>query len=211
VKIVERFLSIEGEGTHAGLPCWFIRASGCNLRCGYCDTAYAYEGGEELGVDVLVAEAMSLPFRRVHLTGGEPLLQPDAPDLVMRLLGEGFTVLVETNGSLDISILPEGAVVVMDVKTPGSGMNGRMRMDNLGRLKPTDEVKFVLTSRGDYEWARGVIREHGLVGRCHVLLSPAYGMLDPAGLSAWMLHDGIDARLNMQLHKIIHGPDKQGV
>lgn len=210
-KVIEIFASIQGESSHAGLPCAFVRLEGCNLRCRYCDTAYAYEGGRAMSLAQVLAEVADMGIELVELTGGEPLLHEETPELARALMEAGHRVLVETNGSLPISALPLGAMAIVDMKTPGSGMSGMMDMGNLHALRPGDEVKFVITSRGDYEWARSVILEHKVHERAAVLLSPAYGALAPELLVKWMLEDRLQARLNLQLHKYIWSPNKRGV
>lgn len=211
MKVCEIFTSIQGEGTRAGRPCTFVRFTGCNLRCVYCDTVYAYYEGAEYSEDALVEEVKGRGQRLVEITGGEPLLQPGVPRLVKRLLDEGFEVLVETNGTLSIEEIDRRAVILMDVKTPGSGMFGKTDLGNLDRIKPSDEVKFILTGRADYEWSRSFIRDFNLPGRCAVILTPAYGLLEPADLAGWIVGDGLDVRLGIQIHKYIFGPDKRGV
>jgi len=211
MKVCEIFTSIQGESTYAGLPCTFVRLTGCNLRCSYCDTTYAYDEGRDMSIDEILSEVSAAGVPLVEITGGEPLMHEDAPALVGSLVDKGYGVLVETNGSIDISVLPEGVVVVMDLKTPRSGMHEKNRLDNIQLLRNSDEVKFVLMDESDYKWALGLIREYGLEDRCKVLLSPVYGELEPRLLSEWMLRDKVRARLNLQLHKYIFGPDERGV
>ena len=206
VQVIELFTSIQGESTHAGRPCFFIRLAGCNLRCGYCDTTHAYGGGIDMPVADIVTQWRMSNAAVVEITGGEPLLQAGFPDLACALRDSSpRPVLVETNGSRDISAVPGQVVTVMDVKCPGSGESAAMDMGNLARLRPYDEVKFVVTDRADYIWARDIIRQHALPARCHaVFLSPAMPGMDPADLGAWMVEDGVDARLQVQLHKVIN-------
>jgi 7-carboxy-7-deazaguanine synthase len=211
MKVSEIFTSIQGESSHAGMPCTFVRLSGCNLRCSYCDTLYAREGGLEFSEEEIVREVSRRGVRLVEVTGGEPLIEQGVPGLVKRLLDGGHTVLLETNGSVSIKDLDPRALVIMDIKTPGSGMSENMDLSNITLLKPADEVKFVITDRADYEWAREFIKSHGLEDRCTVLLSPAFGLIPPEALTRWMLKDGLRARLNLQIHKYVFGPDKQGV
>lgn len=211
MKVCEIFSSVQGESTYTGLPCTFIRLSGCNLRCKYCDTTYAYDEGAEYSVDKLTDEAGRRGMGLVEITGGEPLLQKGVWELVTRLSDGGFTVLLETNGSIGIEGLDPRTTVIMDVKAPGSGMSGETDLANLGLLKPSDEVKFVLTDRADYEWARDFMRNYRLEDTCKVLLSPVFGVLDPRKLAGWMMGDGLGARLNLQLHKYIFGPERTGV
>ena len=207
----EIFKSIQGESWFAGLPCVFVRLTGCNLRCNYCDTTYAYEGGEELSVEELLERVEGYTCPMVDITGGEPLLQDETPELAEALLQKARTVLVETNGSLDIDILPKGIVRIVDVKCPDSGQSEKMFWENMDRLMKTDEVKFVLQSRHDYEWAKSVVDDYELLQRCMVLFSPAFGILPPSTLAEWILADGLTVRLNLQLHKYIWSPDKRGV
>lgn len=210
MKVVEIFTSIQGESSYAGKPCTFVRMTGCNLRCAYCDTQYAYDHGEELSEDSIIKKVKKAGIQLVEITGGEPLLQKGAGALIKRLLDEGFDVLVETNGSCSIKDIDKRAVVILDIKTPGSGMSDKMDFSNIDYLKNTDEIKFVITNRGDYEWAKDIMSKYDLFAKDHILLSPAYGMLDPQKLLRWMLEDGINARLNLQLHKYIFGPDAKG-
>ena len=211
MKVCEIFASIQGESTYAGLPCVFVRMTGCNLRCSYCDTTYAYEEGREMSLEEIVRSVEGYGIRLVEMTGGEPLLQKGLNPLVKRLLDGGYTVLIETNGSVGIADVDKRAVVIMDIKTPKSGMFEKMDMNNLQYLKPADELKFVVYDREDYDWVKDFIRDRELTGRCEILLSPAYGILDPESLSRWMLHDRFPARLNLQIHKYLYGPERRGV
>ena len=211
MKICEIFSSIQGESTYAGLPCTFVRLSGCNLRCSYCDTQHAYEGGSELTVDEVLRAVRQSGIELVEITGGEPLLQTESRVLTLRLLEEGYRVLIETNGSISTHDVDQRAVTILDVKTPGSGESGRMDFSNLDRLRPSDQVKFVVCGREDYEWSKGVMRDHGLGRRCVVLLSPADGFMSAESLARWMTDDRLQARLNMQIHKYVFGPDRRGV
>ena len=211
MKVCEIFTSIQGESTHAGLPCAFIRLSRCNLRCSYCDTQYAYSDGADRSEDDIVNQVRQAGIRLVEITGGEPLLQKEVYSLTTRLLEEGYGVLMETNGSMKIKDIDRRTCVILDMKTPGSGMSDRMDLTNLEIMKHSDEIKFVLTSRDDYEWAKKMIQSYQLTNRCHILLSPAYGILHPEDLAAWMIQDRMQARLNLQLHKYIFGPERRGV
>lgn len=211
MKICEIFTSIQGETTYAGLPSIFIRTTGCNLRCSYCDTVYAYEEGSELTEDEIVDNTDAIGLRTVVITGGEPLLHEGTFSLARRLLDGGHTVLIETNGSKDISAMDARAVIILDIKTPGSGMDGTLLRSNLSYLKREDQAKLVMADRRDYEWAKDFVMEHSLARKCQILFAPAYGMLDPRDLSRWMIHDRLEVRLNLQLHKYIHGPDTRGV
>lgn len=207
MKVCEIFSSIQGESTYAGVPCTFVRMTGCNLRCSYCDTVYAYEEGTELTEEEIMDKIQAIGLKTVEMTGGEPLLQEGVASLVKKLLDKGHRVLIETNGSQDIGGIDRRAVIILDIKTPGSGMSDKVMLSNLTLLKPEDEVKFVIAGRDDYEWAKNFIREHSVMGRCAILFSPAFGMLDPQDLSKWILKDRLEVRLNLQLHKYIYGPD----
>jgi 7-carboxy-7-deazaguanine synthase len=211
MKICEIFTSIQGESSHVGKLCTFIRFSECNLRCSYCDTQYAYNGGVELSEAEIINEVSIVGVNLITITGGEPLMQEGVFHLIERLLADGHRVLVETNGSLSIKELDPRATVVLDVKTPGSGMWEEMDLSNLHFLKPEDELKFVIVNRADYDWAKAFIKEHRLKEKCKVLFSPAFGMIEPSALANWMLQDRLDVRFNLQAHKYIFGPDKKGV
>jgi len=211
VKICEIFTSIQGESSYAGMPCTFIRLTGCNLRCSYCDTTYAYYGGKELSEDEIISEVRRAGIGLVEITGGEPLLQSESYHLIKRLLDEGYIVLVETNGSKSIKEIDRRAVVILDIKTPGSEMSGEMDFSNFNNIKNTDEIKFVITSKMDYEWSKEIIYRHRLMDKCHLLLSPAFGILPPEDLAKWMLEDRLRARLNLQLHKYIFSPERKGI
>lgn len=205
VNVCETFISIQGESTFAGLSCFFIRLAGCNLRCRYCDTTYAYAPGSEAPIEQLVSESRAAKAAIVEITGGEPLLQPAFRELASALRDRGGKpVLVETNGSRDISVIPTGVIAIMDVKCPGSGESESMDPANIGRLRPQDEVKFVLTDRTDYEWARDFVKRHTLASRCHaVMFSPVFGVLTAKDLGQWILEDGLSVRLQVQLHKVL--------
>ena len=211
LTVNEVFLSIQGEGTRAGRPCAFVRLTGCPLRCVWCDTAYAFHEGTRRSEDELVAEIARWPTRLVCLTGGEPLAQPAAFPFVGRLLDDGWEVTVETSGHVSVEPLDGRAVVILDVKTPGSGESARMDWSNLERLQPKDEAKFVIDGRGDYEWSRALVRERALFGRCTVLFSPVHGRLDPGTLGRWILDEGLAVRLQVQLHKYLWPGVTRGV
>lgn len=214
MKINEIFFSIQGESTYAGLPCAFVRLAGCNLRCAYCDTTYAYEEGREQTVAQVVRTVERYPTSLAEITGGEPLLQPDARALAVELADHGYNVLLETNGSVPLRGIDPRVTVIMDIKCPGSGMTERMEWSNLGLLKPRDEVKFVLVDRADYEWALDIIEKHRLDTH-PVHLSPASGILDPARLASWMLESEAPGspcvRLHLQMHKYIWPRVERGV
>ncbi len=204
VRVTEAFVSLQGESTWAGLPCFFIRLSGCNLRCRYCDTRHAYEEGAETPVSELVEAFVKSGVPLVEITGGEPLLQPGFADLAAGLLPHGGTVLVETNGSRDLSVVPAGVIAIMDLKCPGSGESDAMDFGNIGRLRPCDEVKFVIGDRGDFEWACGLVERHHLAGRCRaVLFSPVFGALAAGVLGEWILAARLPVRLQLPLHKVL--------
>ena len=211
MRITEIFFSIQGESSFTGMPCIFIRTTGCNLRCVWCDTAYAFYGGTEMSLDGIITKIKEYPCKLVELTGGEPMLQHDMPELSQRLLELGYTVLMETGGSLDLSKLDPRVIKIMDLKCPGSGEHGKNYWPNLNLLQPRDQIKFVLKDRRDYEWACQVIRERELDRRFHLLFSPVHGALDLQQLAGWMLSDGVQARLQIQLHKYIWHPDTRGV
>jgi 7-carboxy-7-deazaguanine synthase len=211
MRITEIYSSIQGESQYAGLPCTLVRTTGCDLRCGYCDSAFAFHGGTDMSIDQVAAEVTRLAAPLVLLTGGEPMLQRDLPALAQRLLDDGFRVMIETSGAHPLDALPAEVVRIVDVKTPGSGEVHRNRWELLAALRPQDAAKFVLVDESDYRWATEVIREHALGARTEVLLSPVHGRLDPQALVTWMLRDGVRARLNLQLHKYVWHPDTRGV
>lgn len=215
LKTNEIFLSIQGEGTRAGLPCTLVRLAGCNLRCHWCDTQYAWNQGEPMAIEGILARVAELGCRRVEVTGGEPLTQGASVELLRRLCEAGCETLLETNGSIDISPVDPRVVRVMDVKCPSSGQSQANRWQNMPLLMGKDEVKFVIADRGDYDFAAGVLAKHDLRGRCTVIFSPLsfatpWGM-KPAALAAWILADGLDVRLGLQLHKVIWPGIKRGV
>ena len=209
LKVHEMFASIQGESSYAGYPCAFLRLSGCNLDCRWCDTRYAAASFTPLSVDAARRQLLAFGLPLVEITGGEPLLAPETPGLAASLADAGVTVLVETNGSLDIGVLDVRVIAVMDVKCPGSGMEGKNDYANLDRLRPRDEVKFVLAGREDYLFARDVAKR--IAPGIAVHFSPVAGELDPAALAAWMVADASRARLALQLHKYIWSPDARGV
>ena len=211
LRVCEIFSSIQGESHWAGYPCTFVRLTGCNLDCTYCDTRYAREGGEEMDAAAVVEAVRAKGLATVEVTGGEPLVQPGAADLLWRLAGAGFRVLLETNGSLPLEGVPPKVHVVMDVKTPGSGMEDRNRWENLAVLKTSDELKLVLRDRADYEWARRVLREKGILGRFRASVSPVWGELEPGALAEWLLADRLDVRLQLQLHRLLWPGMERGV
>ena len=212
LTVNEIFHSIQGESTFAGRPCIFVRLTGCDLRCSWCDTAYAFHEGCRRSVDDVVTELERYDCGLVEITGGEPLLQEDVYPLMDRLLASGRTVLLETGGHRPIGRVPASVVKIVDVKCPGSGEADRNDWGNLDMLAPHDEVKFVIKDRADYDYARGVLARTGVADRCRaVLFSPVHGGLEPRLLSEWMLADGVQARLQLQLHKFIWAPSTRGV
>ena len=208
----EIYVSIQGESTHAGRPCAFVRLTACDLRCSWCDTAYAFTGGTRMSVDEVVAAVEQLRCPLVELTGGEPLLQADAVPLMAQLVARGYEVLVETGGHLPIHPLPPDVVAIVDVKCPGSGEAAKMHWPNLDALRAHDEVKFVITDRADYEYARGIVRARDLASRVEaVQFSPVFGALPAADLARWILEDHLPVRLQLQQHKFVWAPDARGV
>jgi len=207
----EVYVSLQGESTWAGLPCTFVRLAACHLRCVWCDTPHAFDEGVRRTVDEVIADAHARGVTLVEITGGEPLLQPGVYPLMARLADLGHTVLLETSGSLDVSNVDSRVIKIMDLKCPDSGEAAHNRWENLAVLGPRDELKFVLASRGDYEWARDLIRERNLAAGRTVLLSVAHGLLAPADVARWMLEDGLEARFQLQMHKVIWDPTARGV
>jgi 7-carboxy-7-deazaguanine synthase len=210
--IHEIYASIQGESTFAGLPCTFVRTTGCNLRCTWCDTPQAFHGGTRMRRGDVLARALALGTPLVELTGGEPLLQPGVLPLMAELCDAGKTVLVETSGEADVAAVDPRVHKIMDLKCPGSGEVARNRWTNLEHIGPRDEIKFVLADRADYEWMRGVVRERALAGRTpNLLASAVFGRLPTKELVAWVLEDRLPVRVQLQLHKFIWKPDATGV
>jgi len=210
LRITEIFHSIQGESTHAGRPCAFVRLTGCNLRCRWCDSEYTFTGGERMSIDDVVAQVKSYGCKLVEITGGEPLAQAESLDLIKRFCDDGYEVLIETSGSIDIEPVDRRATIILDIKCPGSGEVEKNRWENLQHLKPRDEIKFVIADRADYDWARRVIEERDL-NRWTVLFSPVWGEMNLQSLAEWMLADRVPARLQTQLHKHIWGAEARGV
>jgi 7-carboxy-7-deazaguanine synthase len=201
--VSEIFHSLQGESSYVGYPCVFIRLSGCNLRCAYCDTRQAYEGGTEMSIGQILDRVLSRQCGLVEITGGEPLLQDETPALAASLLQKGSAVLVETNGTQDIGLLPGGVIRIMDIKCPGSGESGKTDWNNIRNLRNTDEIKFVISHKDDFDWAKNVIQKHGLDVKASILFSPVHGKLNPAELANWILEDRLRVRFQLQLHKIL--------
>ena len=207
LRISEIFLSLQGESTSMGLPTVFVRLTGCPLRCRYCDTTYAFRGGEFVDIRQLLGQVSSYRVKQVTVTGGEPLAQPACLSLLQQLCDVGYSVSLETSGALDIGEVDPRVTRVMDLKTPGSGEHTKNLYANLDHLTHTDQLKFVICDRSDYEWAKSCIRERRLEERCELLFSPAYGELDAAQLADWIVEDRLPVRFQLQLHKILWGDE----
>jgi 7-carboxy-7-deazaguanine synthase len=205
MQITEIFKSIQGESSYAGLPCSFIRTTGCNLRCVWCDTEYAFYGGREMSIHEILDAIEPHCCTLVEITGGEPLLQPDVPFLTQNLIDKNYTVLVETSGALDIGMLPAETIKIMDIKCPASGMMDQMKWENLEKLSSKDEIKFVIQNRMDYEWAVKILNQYELHRKNVVLFSPVYQKMPPEQLAEWILNDNLPVRFQIQLHKVLWG------
>jgi len=211
LKINEIYLSLQGESTYAGLPCVFVRLTGCSLRCVWCDTAYAFYEGEDRGLEKVLEKVDSFGVKLVEVTGGEPLEQEGVYPLMESLLKKGYRVLLETSGAVDLGRVPRDVVKIMDIKCPGSNEEGRNLWDNLGKLVPgLDEIKFVLADRADYDYAKKVIQERSLAGKFTLLFSAAYEYLKPADLAEWITADRLPVRMQLQMHKYIWPEDTKG-
>ncbi len=212
LTINEIYKSIQGESTWAGLPCIFIRLTFCDLRCSWCDTEYAFYEGNKMGLEDILARVQALDCPLVEVTGGEPLMQPGTPELLGKLCDAGCNVLLETGGHRDISALDPRVHRIMDLKCPDSGMSGKNRWENIDHLTGRDEVKCVIASRADYEWAREKVREYDLPGRVKaVLFSPVFGKINPRDIVDWILEDQLPVRFQLQMHKFIWEPTQKGV
>lgn len=207
----EIFHSIQGESTNAGRPCVFVRLTYCNLRCSYCDTEYAFDEGVPQTIDEVLRHVRSYGTRLVEITGGEPLFQEGVHELMSLLCDEGYEVLLETGGSLDIARVDPRVKRIMDLKCPSSGMLKKNLYSNISHLRPTDEVKFVIGTREDFDWSVGIIDKYALTDRCAVLMSPVYGELEPVNLAGWILEQRLHVRFQLQLHKYIWEPEARGV
>ena len=208
LNVHEIFASIQGEGTRVGEPCAFVRLAGCNLRCAWCDTAYALTGGAPMTLDAILAGVREIDLELVELTGGEPLIQPGAIPLMQALVDDDFTVLLETNGTVDLSLVPDEVMKIMDVKCPSSGMSDRNVPKNVDFLGAHDEVKFVMADRADYEWARAMVKTNRKFEHVHAVhFTPVAGRLELGTLADWILADKLEVRLGFQLHKLIWGAD----
>ena len=211
IKINEIYYSVQGESTHAGLPCIFIRLTYCNLRCSYCDTEYAFYDGEDMEIIEIMEKVQQWECKLVEVTGGEPLFQDKCIDLLNELVNQNYEVMLETGGSLSISDVPNEVIKIVDFKCPSSGMEKKILWSIVDNLQPHDEVKFVLGNREDLDWAKDRITEYSLDKRCTVLFSPTFGEMDPQQIVEWILAENLPVRMQMQMHKMIWNPDKQGV
>ena len=205
LRITEIFYSLQGETSRVGLPTVFVRLTGCPMRCTYCDTAYAFSGGETMTLAAILAEVARYPARYVTVTGGEPMAQKDCLPLLRALCDKGYDVSLETGGALDISAVDARVIKILDIKTPASGEAEKNLWSNLDALQEQDEIKFVLCDEADYMWAKQVLRERDLAGKCNVLFSPSYNQLSAADLAGWILRDNLPVRLQMQMHKLLWG------
>ncbi len=205
LRITEIFYSLQGETRTVGLPTVFIRLTGCPLRCQYCDTSYAFQGGTQMSLDEILQTVKAYQPRYITVTGGEPLAQKNCHSLLSKLCDEGYSVSLETSGALDISEVDRRVVVVMDIKTPGSGELMRNKWENLTALKATDQIKFIICHREDYEWSKEILERHQLAEICEILLSPSHGELENQQLASWILADNLPVRFQLQLHKYIWG------
>lgn len=212
LRVTEVYASVQGESTHVGKPCVFVRLTGCNLRCVWCDSAFTFTGGVHRTVQDVVDEATRFGIHTIEVTGGEPLVQANCIELMDRLCNLGHEVLLETSGSRDISEVPDGVHIICDFKPPGSGEEAQNLWENVAHLRPKDEVKFVLRDRADYVWSRDKTREHGLEDKVGaVLFSPVWGELNPEDLAKWLVEDRLRARMQVQLHKVVWDPNARGV
>lgn len=212
LKVNEIFKSIQGEGSFAGKLCSFVRLSGCNLRCSYCDTKYAYKKGADLSIEEIIRKVKTLRSNLVEITGGEPLLQKQTFELIDTLIKQKYVVLIETNGTISIKNINQHTIIILDLKCPGSKMIANTLWENVEYLKKKDEVKFVICDRNDYDWAKDIATKYNLAQRVnHVHFSPVYGKLVPKELAEWICHDNLDVRMQLQLHKYIWEPDIRGV
>ena len=205
LNIIEIFPSIQGESTYQGEPCTFIRLSGCNLKCKYCDTLYSHEKGTEISQDTIIEKVKEYKNKVVEITGGEPLLQKNSIELMKRLIDLGYTVLLETNGSISIKDVPKEVISIVDIKSPASGMNDKMSKENLEIIRPHDQIKFVLMDRKDYLWAKEFVQKFNLTSHCKILFSAVFESLPLNNLADWIVEDKLNVRLNVQIHKFIWG------
>jgi 7-carboxy-7-deazaguanine synthase len=211
MKVNEIYFSIQGESSFAGEPCIFIRTTFCNLRCTYCDTKYSYFEGEDMSIDEIMDKISTFPSKLIEITGGEPLLQSDINDLALRLFDEGYTVLCETSGSLDIDKISNKVHRIIDLKTPDSGEEAKNHYKSMGKLTDRDEIKFVICSKKDYEWSKAMISKYDLINRVTVLMSPEHENMDAKILAEWILEDGLNVKMQLQMHKFIWDSKERGV
>jgi 7-carboxy-7-deazaguanine synthase len=211
LKVNEIYYSIQGESTKAGLPCVFVRLTYCNLRCTYCDTEYAFYEGEDHSIDEILSEVKKHNCKLVEVTGGEPLVQKECIDLMKKLCDDGFEVLLETGGSLPINNVDKRVKIIMDLKCPSSQMVKKNLYENIGHIKPTDEIKFVIGDHEDYEWTKEIISKYKLKDKCEILFSVVFGVLEPLTLVNWVLEDKLTVRFQLQMHKFIWNPQAKGV
>jgi 7-carboxy-7-deazaguanine synthase len=211
LKVNEIYRSVQGESSKAGLPCVFVRLTYCNLRCSYCDSEYAFYDGNEMSVEAILSEIKKYECNLVEITGGEPLFQKEALDLMKRLCDEGFEVMLETSGSLTVQDVDKRVMIIMDIKCPSSKMMKKNMFENLDYLKLTDEIKFVIGTEEDYNWAKETIAKFEIVTKCPVLFSVVFGSLEPAKLVEWILRDNLQVRFQLQMHKFIWEPTAKGV
>ena len=211
IKINEIYLSVQGESTHTGLPCIFIRLTGCNLRCSWCDTAYAFHEGKNMSIDEILQKIESFGIHLVEITGGEPLMQDNVYTLMRKLIEKRYKVMLETGGSISLERVPKDVIKIMDLKCPGSGEQEKNNLDNLKLLTPHDEVKFVILDRKDYEWSRDIKKKFKINETAHILISPVFDKLELKEMVKWILEDRLPVRLQTQLHKIIWDKNTIGV
>ncbi len=211
LKVNEIYYSIQGESTFAGKPCVFIRLTYCNLRCSYCDTEYAFYEGEDKSIEEVIEEVKKYNCKLVEVTGGEPLVQKEAIHLMKKLCDDGYEVLLETGGSLPIDSVDKRVRVILDLKCPSSNMKGKNLYENLDHLKQIDEVKFVIGTREDYEWAKEIINKYKIIEKCEILFSVVFDKLEPLTLTNWILEDKLNVRFQLQMHKFIWKPEERGV
>ncbi|MDQ7817755.1 MAG: radical SAM protein [Melioribacteraceae bacterium] len=211
LKVNEIYYSIQGESSKAGLPCVFVRLTYCNLRCTYCDTEYSFYDGNDKTINEIIVEVRKYDCKLVEVTGGEPLVQNESLELMQRLCNEGFEVMLETGGSLPIKEIDKRVMIIMDLKCPSSKMMKKNLYENINHIKPSDEIKFVIGTREDYDWSKELIIKYSLTQKCSVLFSVVFGQLEPVQLVNWILEDKINVRYQLQMHKIIWHPEKKGV
>jgi len=211
LKVNEIYFSIQGESSKAGLPCIFVRLTYCNLRCTYCDTEYAFYEGKDISIEQVIDEVKKYDCKLVEVTGGEPLVQEESIELMKRLCDEGYEVMLETGGSLSIKNVDSRVMIIMDLKCPSSGMLKKNLYENIDYIKPTDEIKFVIGNREDYEWSKGIIEKYNLPSKCSILISVVFGELEPITLAEWILQDKLNVRFQLQMHKFIWDPTTKGV